>query len=96
MKRLRPGPNKRVEDALLLWFKDMRSKQATITGPILMEKAKDYAKMLNVEFVPTTGWLERWKKRENIHFKKVHGEKSSADTVEANDWVANVLPTYLY
>lgn len=68
MKRHRQGSNKSVEDSLLFWFKDMRSKQATISRPILMEKGKHFANMLNVAFVPTNGWPERWKKRENISF----------------------------
>lgn len=36
-----------------------------------------------------------WKKRENIQFKNVHGEKSSANTESANDWLQNILPAYL-
>ncbi|XP_061392062.1 jerky protein homolog-like [Musca vetustissima] len=85
MKRQRPGANKTVEDALLIFFKDMRSKEATITGPLLMEKAKDFANKLNVDFTPSYGWLERWKKRENIHFKNIYVEKDTSYDVEIVD-----------
>lgn len=94
-KRLRKGCSKEVENALLIWFKEMRSKEAILTGPLLLEKAQYFADMLNVEFVPKGGWLERWKKRENIHFKNVHGEKSSADAQSATEWLRNILPSYL-
>lgn len=94
-KRMRLGSNKEVEDALLIWFREMRSKEAILTGPLLLEKANYFAKKLNVDFVPKQGWLERWKKRENIHFKNVHGEKSSADLEAANDWIKYVLPDHL-
>ncbi|XP_059217624.1 tigger transposable element-derived protein 6-like [Stomoxys calcitrans] len=73
----------------------MRSKEATISGPIIMQKAKDLAHIMNIDFVPTIGWLERWKKRENIHFKKLHGEKNSANTVAASEWIKNILPEML-
>lgn len=32
-KRMRLGSNKEVEDALLIWFREMRSKEAILTGP---------------------------------------------------------------
>ncbi|XP_059225900.1 tigger transposable element-derived protein 6-like [Stomoxys calcitrans] len=95
LKRIRGGSNKQVEEALHLWFINMRSKEATISGPIIMQKAKDLANIMNIDFVPTIGWLERWKKRENIHFKKLHGEKNSANTVAASEWIKNILPELL-
>lgn len=91
-KRQRTGAQKQVDKSLSIWFKDMRSKNAIITGPMLMDKAKSFSLMLDVDFEPTNGWLDRWKKRENIQFKKLCGEKNSADTVAANAWLENVWP----
>ncbi|CAE1278432.1 Tigger transposable element-derived protein 4 [Acanthosepion pharaonis] len=34
----------------------------------------------------------RWKQANNISFKKLHGESTSADHGSANEWVTNVLP----
>ena len=58
----------------------VRNKKQVVTGPMLMQKSKDFAEQLGVEFTPSIGWLSRWKTRMGIKFKKAHGEKSSADT----------------
>lgn len=68
-KRMRLGSNKEVEDALLIWFREMRSKEAILTGPLLLEKANYFAKKLNVDFVPKQGWLESGK-REKTYISK--------------------------
>lgn len=43
-------------------------------------------------FKPSNGWLGRFKKRHNIEWKKMSGEKASVDLDSANHWVDNVLP----
>ncbi len=40
---------------------------------------------------PSNGWLGRFKKRHNIEWKKMSGEKASVDLDSANYWVDNVL-----
>ena len=47
------------------------------------------------DFVPTDGWLSRWKKRNGICYKVAHGEKKDADITEATSWVNNGLPQIL-
>ena len=45
-----------------------------------MEKAGQLANGLGVaNFKATNGWLERWKTRNGIQFKKQDGEKQDAD-----------------
>lgn len=44
---------------------------------------------------PSDGWLSRWKVRNNISYKRTHGESKDADTTSAAHFVENVLPTYL-
>ena len=61
--------------------------------PILMEKAGQLASGLGVaNFKANSGWLERWKTRNGIQFKKQHGEKQDADDFGAERWVTEVLP----
>lgn len=36
------------------------------------------------QFIATDGWLSRWKNRHEFNFKRMHGEKASADI--SNDW----------
>ena len=58
-KRKRTGKNEDVESALGSWFSAIRNKKHTVTGPMLMEKSKDFAKRLGSDFTPSTGWLAR-------------------------------------
>ena len=60
-----------------------------MSGPILMAKAKllsDNSSSFG------EGWLRGFKSRYNIVFKKAHGEKAAADTVAAEEWIAEKWP----
>ena len=70
-----------VESAILKWFSNVREQNVPVSGPILLAKAEEFAKKLEVEnFKASTGWLERFKERNGITFKKVFGEAKSVDT----------------
>ena len=70
------------------WFGTVTSKGQKLSRPILKEKAEDLAKKLgNPSFVATEGWLSRWKARHQIRYKRAHGEKGSADTQSAEEWI---------
>ena len=95
-KRKRAGKSEDVEEALLQWFSHARSRQIPVSGPLLMEKATQLAEGMGlVDFKPTSGWLERWKDRHSIKFKKQHGEKQDADDFSAERWIVEVLPDLL-
>ncbi|XP_055855001.1 tigger transposable element-derived protein 6-like [Episyrphus balteatus] len=94
-KRLRMSSNEKVETTLTLWFNQMRSQNAIISGIQLMSKAKEFALKLNEDFEPTSGWLWRWKRRENIKYKKIQGELVDADTVGADLYQQEVLPNLI-
>lgn len=95
-KRKRLGKAEDVEGALLDWFKNARLKKIPISRGILSEKAEHFAQMMGVEnFTPSNGWLTRWKQRNNIVFRKLHGEKQNADFDAANYWKTNILPDLL-
>lgn len=92
-KRQRESMNGEIEDALLAWFHQIRAQNATVNGPLMLEKAKELAGSLGYnDFEPTHGWLERLKTRQNIKFIKVSGERAAADHTAAENWIANVLP----
>lgn len=96
MKRKRCGKESAVEEALLKWFQDKRKCHVPISGLVLEEKANEIAKILNIDdFKATSGWLSRWKSRNQICFKKSHGESADASIENANSWKADVLPTVL-
>jgi len=64
----------------------------TSSGPLLCEQGTQLAEGLGIEeFRATDGWLQRWKERNNIKFKKKHGEKQDADDFSAERWVMEAL-----
>lgn len=95
-KRSRSGKSNDVEEALLLWFKHVREKNAPITRDVLLTKAGQLASEFGIEnFTPTDGWLTRWKNRNNIVYKKMHGESLQSDVNESQRWLSEVLPELL-
>ena len=74
-----------VENAILKWFSNVRDQNVPVSGPILLAKAAEFARKLNIEnFKASSGWLERFKERNGITFKKVCGEAKSVDTTSAD------------
>ena len=55
-KRARKSTQQDVEDALLQWFKQAKSRGLIITGPMLREKAKNFGKIMNLNFDPSSSW----------------------------------------
>ena len=93
VKRERKGKDPEVDEALNQWFELVTSKGQRVSGPMLKEKAEELAHLLgNSDFLATEGWISRWKVRHQIKAKKVHGEKASADSVNAKHWLETVLP----
>ena len=94
-KRVKVSGGEDVQKAMLTWFRQARSENIPINGPLLLEKAHSIAMQLGSDFVPNAYWLERVKKRENISFNKLHGEKKAANFEGAETWKKDVLPTLL-
>ena len=101
------GPKRRVmrigqfddqETALLKWFSAMRDSNIPLFGPLLLQKAKDFAQQLRITtFKQSTGWIDRFKER--ITYKAVCGKAKSVDTrsTEMTDWtgrLSNILRAY--
>ena len=97
-KRHRDAHHPELEDALTDWFTIMRTKGVQFTGPMLLEKANKIATSIGLrDFKATVGWLDGWKKRHDIQFRKEHGEKRSADAVGAEEWMktTSILPSLM-
>lgn len=92
-KRERSGKDKQVESALKIWFGNVRQKNASVNGPILRQKAEEIAKTMGKDgFSATDGWFNRWKRRENIVYRSLHGEEKSADSIGAAAWIQTEWP----
>ncbi|XP_060065142.1 tigger transposable element-derived protein 6-like [Ylistrum balloti] len=79
-KKVRTAKYEDTETALLKWFTHARDNNLPVTGPMLKAKAKDLAEKIGEQnFACSTGWLDRFKDRHNISFKKICGEAKSVD-----------------
>lgn len=92
IKKVKKGKYENVEEKLMIWFKQSRSANIPISGTILKEKAEEIAKIMNVEFVPSNGWIDRMKKRAGLVYKSVKGESKSVDIQEIEEWKSKLLP----
>ncbi|KAK8779263.1 hypothetical protein V5799_019394 [Amblyomma americanum] len=92
-KRIRHGAYKDVDEALYQWFLSARAMNLPISGPILAEKAKHFAYLLqNTDFQPGGGWIQHFKERHGIVYKAVVGEAGSLDVDARWKWLEGTLP----
>lgn len=92
-KKLRKAERENVDDALLKWFSLQRSRNLPITGALLQAKATEFAELFGeTGFVCSNGWLDRFKKRNNITCGRIVGEASSVCPTDVSDWMENVWP----
>ncbi|XP_064482539.1 tigger transposable element-derived protein 4-like [Ornithodoros turicata] len=77
----RPGREGKLEEALLTWFGDLRSRGAPVNDMMLIEKAKIFGARLGAPdaFQFSRGWLHRFKQRHEIRQYTTHGEAASVD-----------------
>ncbi|CAC5416811.1 Tigger transposable element-derived protein 4 [Mytilus coruscus] len=90
---MRTATYENIEHALLKWFTSVRDQILPISGPMLTTKAEEFAKRLDhPEFKCSNGWLDRFKDRHNITFKKICVEAKSVDvnSEAMNDWVTEL------
>ena len=93
---VKEGKFEEINTALHKWLLQMRAKNVTISGPILQEKAQDFARLFEVEnFQASSGWLHKWKSRYDIVFKDVAGESNSVTPEMTASWYETSLPTIL-
>ncbi len=84
-----------VEKSLLEWFKQVRDRNVPVHGPMLQEKAKEFAAKLKIQaFAASNGWLEGFKKRHQILFRQISGEGKAVDDDVCSDWMKQ-LPDLL-
>ena len=76
-----------LNDMLWDWFQKVRSKNLPCSGPMLQQKAMEFAKVLGrTEFKASNGWLEAFKKRHKLGQRVLCGESASVDESLVSDW----------
>ncbi|GBM53763.1 hypothetical protein AVEN_145335-1 [Araneus ventricosus] len=72
----------------------MRDKNVPISGPFIIEKALQFAKVLGYdEVLGSNVWLEKIKRRHEITAKVISGE--SKDTDDNENWITETLSKIL-
>lgn len=98
-KRMRKAQFEDVDAAVFKWFQDVRSRNVPLTGPLIREKALEFAEMLEVEnFQASVGWLNRFRERYGVVTKCISGEASDVPMESINEWrngeVAAIIENY--
>uniref|UniRef100_A0A8C4SEN5 HTH CENPB-type domain-containing protein n=1 Tax=Erpetoichthys calabaricus TaxID=27687 RepID=A0A8C4SEN5_ERPCA len=91
----RTAKHEDLETALLVWFKQARSQNAPISGPLMLERSNELAKQMGITFSANPGWLERYKKRNGIVLKNVCGEANQVLPTMTANWFQSTLPSIL-
>ncbi len=103
-KRCRKSTMIDIDKALKMWFDNMMTKKsARITGPILQAKAIELSKSaaeakgedLDDNFTISASWIQRWKIRNKIIWKKEEGEIAASDFTAAEQWKSQIMPGLL-
>lgn len=88
-KSMKIAAHDQLDEAVFKWFLQARSSGQPISGPLLCEKAL----LLNAKlggdhtFTASQGWLAKFKNRHGIRQLDIQGEKLSADTSSADNFV---------
>ncbi|XP_037576824.1 tigger transposable element-derived protein 6-like [Dermacentor silvarum] len=81
------GAHEKLEKVLVKWLLQARSSAINIDGAILKEKADLVALRLGIDgFKASNGWLDRFKKRNNIVYSRSCGESSTVDVSTVQEW----------
>ena len=77
-----------LDRAVYQWFQQMRSEGATLSGPLVREKAREFHEKMNIDepCAFSQGWLSRFKIRHGIRKIDVSGEQKSADKLSADGY----------
>lgn len=93
LKRSRTSEHKVIEDALLTWFKHQRANNVPISGPIVQQKANDFARLAGKEnFECSSSWVQRFRARHNIVAGKVCGEVAGVPEGVTEEWLSHKWP----
>lgn len=81
LRRVNPIKHEEVDEALSMWVCQALEDKVVVTGDVLREKWRRFATVLKIsdDQWPTLseGWLTRFKERNGLKERKMHGEAGS-------------------
>ena len=86
-----------MDKPLIKWFKCVRDEKISVSREMLLLKAQEFVQACGYDDTDTldANWVNRWKAREEIACKKLHGKAASVDQCEVDDWQKHCLPELL-
>lgn len=84
-KKIRQPVFIEIEKCLIIWTEQQNIKGIPITDDLLRERAKMFAASLKLtSFKASNGWIDRFKKRNNLKSFNLHGDMASynMETIE--------------
>ncbi|XP_008186895.1 tigger transposable element-derived protein 6-like [Acyrthosiphon pisum] len=92
-KKIKNGKYFTLEQILIQWINEMNANSTPLNGPIIQRRALKIAKSLKItDFNATNGWLDRFKKRNLIHYQKATKKSKPVNDEDINVWFLNILP----
>ncbi|XP_068703744.1 tigger transposable element-derived protein 4-like [Montipora foliosa] len=86
-KRNRTSQYSDVNDAVWEWFKKKTEQRIPVDGPLIQEFATKVAEKLGYpEFKASSGWLTRFKERNNLSQHKLCGESADVPQATVYSW----------
>lgn len=93
VKSLKTSKYPDIEKGLLEFILKCNTIGIPVNTLLLKEKANEFAiKLGYTEFKSSEGFISRFKKRNGVIFKTVHGEANGVSEDICSDWVNNKLP----
>ncbi|XP_069365886.1 tigger transposable element-derived protein 4-like [Maniola hyperantus] len=87
-KRARRSKHTEIDTALFKWYTYQRMNNVPINGPILQQKANDFARRLGEDFVCSSSWIHRFRVRHNI----VCSRATDGGALDAEEWLTRNWP----
>jgi len=90
-KAMKNGSFDKLDSALCIWFRQQREKGCPVTGPILMEKASKFHRLIYGEsskpFVASSGIQWRFCGRFGLRNLTISRKKLSSDSLSAEQFI---------
>lgn len=92
-KQAKAAQHVKLEDILLMWFKDVTAAGVNISRKALQEKADVVALLLGIEnFQASSRWVHSFMQRHRLVYKTACGKGKKVDDSVVSDWMADTLP----